>query len=80
VHDSEEQYRRVVELSPEGIFISRDARIVFVNPAALRMFGASSPEQVLGRSPLDFFRADRHPSIRERIRLLMDGGSVPTIE
>ena len=38
--DSDEQYRRVVELSPDGIFITRDSRIVFVNPAAVRIFGA----------------------------------------
>jgi PAS domain S-box-containing protein len=52
----EEQYRRLVELSPDGIFITRDSRIVFVNPAAIRIFGASSPDQVLGRSPYDFSR------------------------
>ena len=75
-----DHYRRLVELSPDGIFISRDGRIVFLNPAAIRLFGATGAEQVLGRSPLDFFPAHRHDAIRERVSRLLAGQSVPTIE
>ena len=49
--DSEERYRRLVELSPDAVFVSTDDRIVFVNPAAVRLFSATSEEQLLGRSP-----------------------------
>jgi PAS domain S-box-containing protein len=80
VQETEEQYRRVVELSPDGIFITRDARIVFVNPAAVRMFGASSPAEVLGRSPYDFFQLDQHTHLRDRISHLLAGRSVPVAE
>jgi PAS domain S-box-containing protein len=80
VYETEEQYRRVVELSPDGIFITRDSRIVFVNPAAVRIFGASSPEQVLGRSPYDFFQVDQHAHLRDRISKLYEGGAVPVAE
>jgi len=69
-----------VELSPDGIFITRDSRIVFVNPAALRIFGASSPEQVLGRSPFDFFHLDKHVHLRDRVSTLLGGGTVPVNE
>ena len=75
-----DQYRRLVELSPDGIFISREARIVFLNPAAVRLFGATTVDQVLGRSPLDFFPPHRHDAIRERVGRLLTGQSVPTIE
>jgi PAS domain S-box-containing protein len=80
VIESDEHYRRVVELSPDGIFITRDSRIVFVNPAAVRMFGASSPSQVLGRTPYDFFRIDQHAHLRDRISRLLTGGTVPVAE
>jgi PAS domain S-box-containing protein len=80
VVDSDEQYRRVVELSPDGIFITRDARIVFVNPAAIRIFGASSASEVLGRSPYDFFHIDQHVHLRDRISRLLAGDSVPVNE
>ena len=77
---SPDQYRRLVELSPDGIFISRDGRIVFVNPAAVRLFGATNAEQILGRPPLDFFPPHRHDAIRERVNRLLAGENVPTIE
>ena len=75
-----DRYRRLVELSPDGILISQDNRLVFVNPAALRLFGASAPEQVIGRSPFDVFHPDSHALIRERIGRMMAGESVPPAE
>jgi PAS domain S-box-containing protein len=80
VQASEERYRRLVESSPDGIFITRDSRIVFANPAAVRMFGASSSAQVLGRSPYDFFRIDQHAHLRDRISKLLAGHTVPVAE
>jgi PAS domain S-box-containing protein len=80
VIDSDDQYRRVVELSPDGIFITRDSRIVFVNPAAVRIFGASSPDQVIGRTPFDFFHIDQHIHLRDRVSKLLAGGTVPVNE
>ena len=78
--DHDDQYRRVVELSPDGIFITRDSRIVFVNPAAIRIFGASSADEVLGRSPFDFFHIDQHVHLRDRVGKLLAGGTVPVNE
>jgi PAS domain S-box-containing protein len=80
VHETEELYHRLVALSPDCVFINRDTRVVFVNAAAVRLFGASTPEQVLGRSPFDIFHPDCHATIRERITRLLAGHSVPTIE
>jgi PAS domain S-box-containing protein len=77
---SEEQYRRLVELSPEAIYVNRDNRIELVNPAALRLFGATSADQILGKSPFDLFHPDFHPVIRERIWKLLEGRSVALIE
>jgi two-component system sensor histidine kinase UhpB len=80
LHDPQERYRRLVELSPDGIFITRENRIVFVNPAAVRLFGASDSEQLLGRSPLDFFHPDTHALIRERVQRVLVGETAPLIE
>ncbi len=53
VQESEERYRQLVELCPDAIYIRRDFRIVFVNTAALELFGASTPDQLLGKSIFD---------------------------
>jgi PAS domain S-box-containing protein len=76
VHETNERYRRMVELSPDGIFISQGTRIVFANPAAVRLFGATAAEQVLGKSSFDLFHPDSHALIRERIATLMSGQPV----
>ena len=78
--ETSDQYRRLVELSPDGILIVREGRIDVANPAAVRLFGASSPDEVIGRSPFDFFRSDRHTDIRQRVAKVIAGESVPTIE
>ncbi len=71
MHETNERYRRLVELSPDGIFISQDTRIVFVNPAAVRLFGASTAEQVLGRSPFDIVPS-RQPRTHPRTHRAAD--------
>jgi PAS domain S-box-containing protein len=73
-------YGQLVDLSPDGIFLSRSNSIFFVNPAAVRLFGAVSPDQIVGQSPLRFFPPERHPQIRERVRQLLMGKSVPAVE
>ena len=73
-------YSQLVDLSPDGIFVIRNNAIVFVNPAVLRLFGAITQDEVVGQSPLRFFRPERHPQIRERIRQLLMGKTVPAVE
>ena len=53
LQESEDRYRTVVELIPEAIAVHRGAKVIYVNPAAIRMFGASSPQDLVGKSILD---------------------------
>lgn len=47
--ESENRYRNLVELAPDGICVhSRDV-VLFVNPAAVSMFGAHSAAELVGR-------------------------------
>jgi PAS domain S-box-containing protein len=77
---NEQRYRGLVELSPQAIFVNRNSRIEFVNPAAMRLFGATDPAEILGKSPFDVFHPDCHPIIRERIRRLQEGQPAPLNE
>ena len=80
VGDTSDRYRRLVELSPDGICLSQDNRIAFLNPAAVTLFGASGPEQLLGRSLLDVFHPDSHPRIRDSVQRMIAGLSAPPLE
>lgn len=79
--ESQERYRTLVENAPVAIFVNRDDRVVLVNDACLRLFGAARPEQLLGKSPYELFHPDHHESIRSRIRELREEGRpVPLVE
>ncbi|MGH7204675.1 MAG: ATP-binding protein [Nitrospiraceae bacterium] len=81
LRESEERYRRLVEVSPDAIFITKQNRIVFMNSTGFQLLGATSPEQVIGRSPFDFFHPEYDPVTTGRIRQVLERGeSVPLME
>jgi PAS domain S-box-containing protein/putative nucleotidyltransferase with HDIG domain len=57
---SEEHHRRLVELSPDAVFVETGGRFAYINPAGLRLLGASSPDDILGRDVLEL----AHPHFR----------------
>jgi len=71
LRESEERYRRLVELSPDAIAIHSGGRLVFCNRAGARMLGYDDPEEVTGRSIMDFVHPDSRALVIERMRLLM---------
>ena len=73
LRQSEERYRRLIAVSPYAILVNRDARIIFANDQAIKLFGAVKAEEVLEKSPIDLFHADDHDVVRERIRELFEG-------
>lgn len=81
LRESEERYRRLVELAPAPIVVHTNGKIVFVNTAALKMIGATKPEQLLGKPVLDFVHPDYHRLVKARIRkMIKDGKHVPPVE
>lgn len=78
--ESEERYRVLVEFSPNSICVHRDGKLLYVNPAGVRLFGAANLEELVGRSVLDFIHPDSLPVVRERLRQLRAGETTPLIE
>lgn len=58
---SEERYSAVVEQSPEAILVHREDRLLYVNPAGLRLLGAGSPAEVVGRTLISFLPPELQP-------------------
>lgn len=63
LRQSEERYRKLVELSPSAIAVHIEDRIVFANKMAAKLVGADSPEELIGRSIFHFV----HPDFKRRI-------------
>ncbi|MBU6400536.1 MAG: PAS domain S-box protein [Verrucomicrobia bacterium] len=64
---SEQRYRTLIEYAPDAIFIHRQGRIVFANPATARLLRASTPEAVLGLTPEDVVHPADQARVAERI-------------
>jgi PAS domain S-box-containing protein len=77
---SETRYRSLVVMSPDALFINRKERVVFINAAGLRLFGAQTLDQILGRRVFDLFHPDYHPIIHKRLEQMKTGQGVPLIE
>ena len=67
LRESEERYRRLVELSPNGIVVARNGRIVYINPSGARLLGASTAQELLGRPVGEFVGADARSSVTDRL-------------
>lgn len=76
--ESEERYRRLVEFSPEAIVASRGGKFIYVNPAAVKLWGASSPDELIGRSILDVVHPDYWNLVSGRIDEVQEGRSSGT--
>lgn len=81
LRESEARYRQLVELCPDGIFIQSQGKFALVNRAAVRLFGATEAEELLGKSIFDVLHPNYREIVRERIRQLeADQVAVPLIE
>ena len=74
-------YRTLVEESPEAMYIVRDGRFVYLNASAIRLFGASSAESLLGTDVLERVHPDDHAlALARRKRVLESGLKAPLAE
>jgi diguanylate cyclase (GGDEF)-like protein/PAS domain S-box-containing protein len=63
----EEHYRRLVESSPDAIFVHHRGRMVFANRSAAVLLGASDPGEILGKPVLDFTHPDDRQVVEARL-------------
>lgn len=77
--ESEARYRQLVERSPSGIAVIQDGRLVFANPAIVRLTGASGPEDLVGR-PLEDFLLAGPGAAAERVAAVLAGEPLPSFE
>ncbi len=72
---SEERWRRLVESHPDPIFILYHHDVQYANPAAYRLLGAESPEEVKGRSVFDFVSAEDQHRVEKALSNLNGEGT-----
>jgi len=81
IGESEERFRRLVELSLDGIAILVGRCFVFVNPAGCDMLGCLAPEELIGRQMLEFIHRESEHLFKEQVGYAeSSGATAPWIE
>jgi PAS domain S-box-containing protein len=79
--ESEGRFRILAEENPVALFLHREGRIAYLNPAALRLLGASDAAQLTGQPIIDRVHPDDRPRVRERVHQAYElGADLPRIQ
>jgi diguanylate cyclase (GGDEF)-like protein/PAS domain S-box-containing protein len=70
VRESEERYRKLVELCPDGIALHVKGNLAFINTAGARLIGAADPALLIGKSVYSIIHADFKEMAQSRVRRL----------
>ena len=80
LRESEHRYRMLVEHAPDAILVHQEGRIVLINNAGVRLFGAGAAADLIGRCVLDFVHPDYLACVRQRIEgVIQEGQAAPLI-
>jgi PAS domain S-box-containing protein len=71
--ESEQRYRKLVDLSPDAIVVVSEGTIVFVNEAALSIYRASSVDDLVGRKISEIVPPSRREQFAARMRSVANG-------
>ena len=81
IAEAQERHRRLLETLPDGVTILSGGKFAYVNPAAIRMFGARSHTDLVGRNAFDLALPENRAEIAAELdRVLSERLSAVTSE
>ena len=75
--ESRENFRRMVEWSPDCISVHVDGRYVYANKSFIQLVGAKSEAEIVGRDVFSFVDPADYEKVQQRLERLRSGESVP---
>jgi len=75
LRESDERYRALVNLLPDAVYVHKGGYIVLSNEAALNLFGADTPEDLMGKEALDLTDPEFHEIVVKRRGLIVGEGT-----
>jgi diguanylate cyclase (GGDEF)-like protein/PAS domain S-box-containing protein len=70
LRETEQRFRGLVELSPDGILVACERILEYANPAAARLLKADAPQRLVGMNAADIVQAESRERFDERMRAL----------
>jgi len=68
LQETHARYMSLVEYSPDAIVVQEDGQLLFVNPAAIALFGATTETELLDRSLFELIDPDYRECAAEQLR------------
>jgi PAS domain S-box-containing protein len=78
--ESEERFRTLIEWTPQALVVHRNDKLLYANPAAVRLFGASSAQELLDQSVLRLVHPDERQVTIAHNQQCMEQGVQPIHE
>jgi len=75
LQESEAHYRNLVDYSPDMIAVHCEGKYVFINPAGVKLLGARSADDLIGKNILDFIPEEGLEIVRKGIEYLTTSGN-----
>jgi PAS domain S-box-containing protein len=80
LRNSEDKYRKLIEISPDSVLLHREGKIIYANPATFRLLHATQSDQIIGKKVLDFISPAFRDLIRKNIQKDLLGQESPWTE
>lgn len=81
LRESEERFRTLIDRSIEAIAVHRSGNLIYVNPSAIKMIGAKSAQDLVGKPIFDWIHPDYRQMALARLQKITDTGvAAPLIE
>jgi diguanylate cyclase (GGDEF)-like protein/PAS domain S-box-containing protein len=77
--NSETRHRTLIEWSPEAVLVHRMGKILYVNPAAVRLFGAPYAQALMNKTTLDLIHPDYRDAQLARMRSICNHEKIPPV-
>jgi len=80
LRESEDRYRKLVEISPDAVLLHTDGKIIYANPSTFSLLGASHSDEIIGKNVLDFIPNGYKEIVRKNIQKDLEGKTSPRID
>jgi len=71
-----DNYKSLVDYSPDGVIIHINGKIIFANPSALKIIGFAHHSEIVNKSAFDYILPEYHQQTIERIKQLKNGKEI----
>jgi len=75
LRESEQRYKSLFELTPEGVIVSVGQTVALANPASAKLLGASEAERITGKSMNEIVHPHSQKRVYDRFTNILTGGT-----